>query len=347
MMNALRSTLVSALLIAGSTLSGQAWAQAGFSEGAAAEALFREGAKAFEAGDMEEACDKFEASQQLDSALGTTLRLADCYDRIGKTASAWAAFQQAANMAGKQDQPEREQIAAERAEDLFERLSYLTLEVAPSTAEIEGVQVLLNDTPVPAGSWGTPIPVDPGAQVVVVRAPGYQEWTEEVDVQAEPGKQAMEVPQLIRQEDAETDASSSEQTTPYEPTAPEFSTDPSESSTQRVLAYVSGGLGVVALGASGYFAYRAYKLHDQSLEHCLAGEGNACSSRGKEIRDEARQKGDYATIAAAAGFALAGASVVLLLTEPSERGTAVDSKRLTLTAGASPAGASVEFGGTW
>src|SRR5690606_11378411 len=89
-------------------------AQPSANEKAAAEALFRQGTELSAEERFREACVKFEGSQRLDPALGTMLHLAECYDRIGKTASAWAMFTEAAAIARSTNQPEREQIATAR-----------------------------------------------------------------------------------------------------------------------------------------------------------------------------------------------------------------------------------------
>ena len=57
---------------------------------AAAEATFRQATALMDEERFAEACEKFAASQDLDPGLGTLLHLADCYDRAGRTASAWA-----------------------------------------------------------------------------------------------------------------------------------------------------------------------------------------------------------------------------------------------------------------
>ncbi len=319
----------------------------GFSQEAAAEALFREAAVLFDEGKTEEACAKFDASQQLDPALGTTLRLADCYDRIGRTATAWAAFQRAAAMANKQDQPEREAIANERAEDLYSRLSYLALKVSEATASLPGVEVTLNGAAIPRGTWGTPIPVDPGTQLLVVRAPGHVEWSQELDISTTPGTQQARVPALTEEPRKEVPSTAKpvrgSAATPMDQPEPW----PEESSsTQRVLAYVSGGIGLAALGVGGYFTYQAYRLDQRSLDHCLESDPTACTSEGKSLRDDAQQKGNWATIAGAGGLALVGLSVVLFATAPSDDETArEDSLRMTARVGPDRAG--LQLGGSW
>jgi hypothetical protein len=328
-------------------LPGQALAQSTFSEGAAAEALFREGAKRFDEGELAEACEKFAASHQLEPAPGTALRLGDCYDRIGKTASAWAAFEAAAALARASQQTDREEIATERSDELFSRLSYLSIEVARSTRSLDGVQVLLDGREIPSGTWGTPIPIDPGPQSVTVRAPGHQEWKAEVEIQREPGEQSLEVPELVPLERDSEPGPVARGEQREQASAMQESDDRMErSGTQRVLAYVAGGLGLAGLGAGGYFTSRAYKLNQQSLSECLVDDANACTSRGKALRDDARRQGNFATVAAGAGFALVGVSVVLLLTEPDEARVG-SSGEVRLLSGVGASGPSVALEGTW
>src|SRR5947209_7609130 len=81
------------------TMTAAASAQGTSSDKAAAEALFNEGVSLVAAGSFAAGCSKFEASQALDPTLGTTLRLGDCYERVGKTASAWALFKQSEGLA--------------------------------------------------------------------------------------------------------------------------------------------------------------------------------------------------------------------------------------------------------
>jgi predicted negative regulator of RcsB-dependent stress response len=66
---------------------------------AAAEAAFDAARKHLDAGELDQACAKFEASQRLSPAVGTLLNLADCHERAGRTATAWATFRSCATLA--------------------------------------------------------------------------------------------------------------------------------------------------------------------------------------------------------------------------------------------------------
>src|SRR4051812_37733696 len=65
----------------------------------AAEALLSQGFALAEAGNLEAACGMMEASLRLYPSVNTEYYLADCYERIGKAASAWIDFQEVADRA--------------------------------------------------------------------------------------------------------------------------------------------------------------------------------------------------------------------------------------------------------
>src|SRR5580692_9240289 len=64
-----------------------------------AEALFDEARDLRDAGHYAEACPKFAESRGLANGVGVTLYLADCYEKVGKTQSAWTEFRNAEKLA--------------------------------------------------------------------------------------------------------------------------------------------------------------------------------------------------------------------------------------------------------
>src|SRR5262249_16693409 len=66
-----------------------------------ADVLFREGKKLLKDGQIAEACEKLDASERLQSTVGTLLNLADCRERNHQLATAWATFRKAAVAAKK------------------------------------------------------------------------------------------------------------------------------------------------------------------------------------------------------------------------------------------------------
>ena len=97
------STVVAALALARTPI---AHAQ-GSGDTASALSLFEEGKKLASEGNYAEGCPKLLASYNLVQKLGTVLNLADCYERAGKTASAWARFTEAVTMADRAGQQDR------------------------------------------------------------------------------------------------------------------------------------------------------------------------------------------------------------------------------------------------
>src|SRR5207244_3867733 len=95
---------------------------------AAAVSAFDEARRLIEKKQIADACQKFGESQRLDPQLGTLLHWADCLERNGQTASAWARFRDASEVAAARND-RRQNLANERAAKLLPRLSKLQIEV--------------------------------------------------------------------------------------------------------------------------------------------------------------------------------------------------------------------------
>jgi len=326
MNSSLRFSTLSSLVCLGLLLgSRSAAAEVSSAQRATAEALFQQAAQLMDQKRYNEACEKFAASQELDSGLGTMLYLADCYEQAGRTASAWALFREAADAARRAEQPDRERIASERATSLEARLSKLELQV-PQARRVPGLELRLNDAPVPSASWNVPLPVDPGVTKLEARAPGKKPWTIQLKVAPGPAAQIAEVAALA---DAPRPLKSDDSA------ARDARLGPTNShAAQRTVGYVLSAAGVVALAAGGFFGYRAYSLNKQSKSDCRSSDPNACTPGGAAMREDAKTASALSTITTLSGSGLLVGGITLIVTAPS--GAATRAGRTDPTQAASP-----------
>lgn len=289
----------------------------------AAMALFDEGRALMAAGKYAEACPKLAESQRIDPGIGTLFNLSDCYERIGRTASAWVGFRDVAAEARGAGQGKREQAARERAAALEPKLSKLSIVVAPESAA-PGLEIARDGAPVTKVLWGTAVPVDPGAHTVAATAPGRKRWETKV-VLEKPGVVIVAVPVLEASADAPPPSSTG--TSPRAPLAPTASAAPPGPSSgppdarpggwRAPLGIVVMGVGVAGLGVGTALGFVAKSTFNASNEdgHCDA-EG-FCDPTGLDLRDEAVTQGTVGTAVFIAGAALAVGGGILWLTAPS------------------------------
>lgn len=267
----------------------------------AAQALFEQGRELLANGRAAEACPKFEESQRLDPGSGTLINLGRCYEEVGRIASAWNKYLEAAAAANATGNTPREQEARGRAEILRPRLSNLVIEVSPDGRNVSGLEVLRDGNRVGAPQWGVPIPADEGEHTVVARAPGYTEWTRVVVLEGEGTSVAVEVPAL---DPAQRSTSAIE---------PEAS--PSTGlGTQRVLALIAGGVGIVGVGAGTVFGLSSKAKHDEAERYCVGR--NCTDARGEKAGEAAYRAGTLSTVFMAIGGAALAGGAVLWFTAP-------------------------------
>ncbi len=311
-----RRLRASALLWLVLAWAGTASAQERSGSKAAAEALFQQGKALYESGDYEQACAKFAASQELDAGFGTLMNLGECYDKRRMTASAWATFKEAAALAHAQGQNDREAVARERAAALEARLATLVVHASDEVAALPGLDIRLNGTSLPRAVWGSPVPVDPGPQRLVLTAPGHKSFTRDVNVAEGSAAVRVDVPALEREAPPQAAASSQPESQRASLSAPLASPAPAVSgSPQRVIGFVTGGVGLAALAVGSVFGARAISKNSESNADFCRTE-TLCSPRGLELREEARDAARASTVAFVAGGVLVAAGLTLVLTAP-------------------------------
>ena len=96
----------------------------------------------------------------VEPSVGTLLNIGDCRERLGKIATAWAAFRKAEALA-KQSNKEGKRLAEarRRAQRLEPQLPSLTIQVAKP---MPGMIVKRNGEKLETGLYNTDVPVDPG-----------------------------------------------------------------------------------------------------------------------------------------------------------------------------------------
>ena len=266
------------------------------SSDAMAEALFREARSLMEAERYEEACPKLAASHELDPQNGTLLNLGTCLEKVGRTASAWAAFKELAELAPRAGQDRRGAFAAERVAALEKQLSFLTVVVDEPVSDLS---VTLDEQPLLPSIFGTAVPVDPGTRVLRASAPGHEPWEQSVEVAAA-ARSTIEVPRL-----EPLPADPSPPATPAPAAAPPPRSPPRLAATTErpssglwpvaITAYSIAGLGLVVGGITGGLA-----LSEGSDLECPGGD---CPPSEADALDRATTLANVSNVA----FAVAGA----------------------------------------
>jgi serine/threonine-protein kinase len=283
----LAAVLLESRTVAASTAADQA----------AAESLFTEAKRLADAGDFQDACPKFAESNRLDPGAGTLLNLGDCYERIGKLASAWGAFKEAQTTARSAGDANRQSEAARRAAALEARLSQLTVQVSPA-ARVPGLEVRRDGALLGEGQWGSPVPIDPGDHVLEATAPSHRPWSTHVVIGG-PGLTTTEVPPLAD--------------------GPSGFWSP-----RRAAGAAVGGAGLILLGVALGFGAAAKSDNSDSLAHCLPSAPNLCTGSGVALRNSAFSDATIATGTSIAGsVVLVAGLLTLVLPSPSARAGSV------------------------
>lgn len=289
----------------------------------AAEALFRDGRNLIKSGDLEGGCDKLAASEKLDSSVGTLLNLGDCREKLGQTATAWAAFRKAEAMAKRSGDDKKRQAEAQRRADKLEKeLARIVIQVGKSS---NGVVIKRDGEVIDTAIFNTPIPVDPGPHVIVAEAPNYKPFKTEVSI-GKGGKRYVVIPSLERIPEKATPLPAPPVVVAPPPPAeevvvappPRYVTVHETWSTARQGAVVLGVLGAAALGGGIYFGMRADDLQTQSDARCPT---DVCDdAEGLRLNDDARTNATRANIFLISGGAAVGvATLMWFLGAPDER----------------------------
>ncbi|HEX4517847.1 MAG TPA: hypothetical protein VH054_30110 [Polyangiaceae bacterium] len=315
-----------------------------------AEVLFNAAKTALAAGNFGDACPKFAESQRKDPAIGTALYLAECYERSGKIASAWAQFRVAEDMAN-QRHDNRAALAKQRADRLAP--SKMTIVLSPESKDLAGLEVKRDGEVVGSAAFGLASPIDGGRHSVVASAPGKRAFEWSGDVPQQGGALTVTIPKL------ESGASSSlvvgatgtvtapipTVTATVTPTATATETTPPPDtgggmSGVKVAGLVVGSVGLVGMGVS-----LIVNLVEQSaFDSALIGNGGTCDASTTPVHctkqsdadtaNNAKQISDYVgTTLFVSGAVLAVAGIVMFFVAPKSKPKSTSAFVLTPSVG--------------
>jgi serine/threonine-protein kinase len=278
-----------------------------------AKALFDEARDLAKAGKWAEACEKLEASKKLVPKMLTTYRLADCHERVGRTASAHAGFLTAAELAKAVGDAARQQDAIDRAKLIEGKLSRVVLDLPTDEKKLV---VKIDGAPIPAALTTEKLPLDPGEHALVVTAEGKQPYAVSFHVPPGPAVTTVTVSALDPL-DGKTEPTKPEPpkevVEPQPAAAPVTDTAPA-ASPLKTAGFVALGVGVVGLGVGTWLGLSAKSLDRDAEALCTA---RGCTPEGKQLNDDARSRGNLATIVFSVGAVAAVSGVIMVLVAPS------------------------------
>ena len=313
-----RRSLFVAVVIGAITTNHRAQAD----DKAAAAAAFTRAKELAKQGNFVEACPLFEVSLRADWQLGALLNLADCHESLGRTATAWAEFNEAEEQARKRADA-RAAYAKQRADALWPRLSKLRI----TTANPSGGFVVRRDNTDVTATIGQEIPVNPGEVVLVASAPDRQDYRRVVTVANTPATVVVDIPTLEAVVVAKPPPPAVVPTTQPVASPPqdrvarvEPPIDPARRKRHRI-ALAIGGTGLAAVGVALGFGFNARSAINESTSGAMApcDAGNVCNKQGEALVARAHSSARLANFVGAFGVGALLAGVVVWITAPSQR----------------------------
>jgi hypothetical protein len=296
---------------------------------AESQALFEEAMTLIKSGQYAEACPKLEASLALEPGVGTRYYLADCYQRIGRTASAYAMFRNAEEVA--KDKAQREE-ARQRAKTLEARLVRVMIDVPEDVRKLPGLLVQRGGEALLTGQFGTAVPVDPGNIPISATAAGKKRWTMMLSAVKEGATLTVQVPTL--------------EELPRKGAAP----SPAEGAgaktwpPMRIAGAGAFAAGVVSAGVGlGLGLVAVEKKNASEKQARCSPDGQCPDAAGVALRADGRAAGDSSTALFVVGGVLLAAGTVLYLTAPRAEAKKSDKPAVSFHVGP----ASLGLSGRW
>jgi len=271
------------------------------------------------AGRFKEACSALKQRYLQEERPVTLFRLAECYEKWGRIATAaatyddyLAAYDKLTDSQQKEER-RREEIASKQREVLEARIPKVILRLprdAPSDTVVK--RRPFEDGPLVAVAVGIPLPIDPGEHVLTTEVPGRASALTKFTVQERDKRNIdVEVPSA---------SDKIEPTNRLRPVEPKPSLlpplDPGISG-RRVAAYSLGAVGALGLLGGVVTGVITWAQKGPIENNCnLTLDPHFCNTEGKNAKDTAYVTGLISSVTMPAGLVALGTGVLLYLTEP-------------------------------
>jgi serine/threonine-protein kinase len=183
-------------------------------------------------------------------------------------------------------------------------------------ARVPGLEIHRDEVEVSEATWGVAVPLDPGEHVIVAKAPGKKDWSQTVHVDARGAPIVVEVP-LLENVQVPKQQQPAEKADVTKAPVTDAMNGQGRGNSQRTLAYVVSGVGVVGWLVGAVAGLEAKSKQKQSESQCLTSAPIYCNQQGVDLLDTGRS---YAAVANV-GFVVGAVGVVggalLYFTSPS------------------------------
>jgi len=289
---------------------------------ARAQRLFIEGRKAIEGGDKATGCAKMRESMGLFAVANTLFNVAQCDEGEGKIAAALEHWERGLALIEPKDP--RAKVAKDRINTLSPRVPRLRIVVPPGQPVSA---VVLDGTELSPSTLSTPLYVEPGEHVLVVRSEGRPDRKHALSLAEK------ERTEFVATPSAPGPASSASANVVPTATGTGGGTPPPPTSFRRTAGFIVGGVGVAGLVAAGVTG-GILASRDATIDKgCSDPDSNGkrfCSPTAMELVNSSGPLFVGNTIAWGVGAAGVGLGLVLILTAPS--GQEKDNTQATIVA---------------
>lgn len=278
-----------------------------------AKQLFERGREKWLRGEYDEAVALLTASNEQAERPGTLLLLGESLEKLGRLRSAHDRFHDAAQSAQRLQDPVAEARASTRAAALLPLIPKMEIRFSPPPPQ--GTLVTLNGVELPHEWLNRAAPFDAAEYRLDVRAPGHLPYSARVVLSNEGASRGVQVVPVTL-----TALPAPPEPTPLIVPRPASADDRAPVLQQKQLAWIAGGVGAAAAVTGLVLTLVALDKKHDSEGSCteLEGQKDPCSPRGIDLREQATQLANLATISAlASGAAFATSFTLFVMSEDS------------------------------